>query len=240
MSQGIELQRRWLRSIKTQVETERGGRLAKLDSLTTSLKQLERITLDNSATLDDNVRLHKVWSTLRAVQAKSEKGDVAFDDELRVLLSLSASDGAQESVIGATLRQLERSGVAQSGVKSFAQLSSWFTNSVSPRCHSASLVPAPQDAGVLFHLASATISKLMFSPKAGLVEGDDVSSVLARAVWCLGENDLDGAAREVNGLGGWPGKLAADWLRETRRRLEVMQALQVVDAEATLGSLLLV
>lgn len=236
VSQGIELQRRWLRSIKSQVETERGGRLAKLDHLSSSLKQLERITLDNSATLDDNVRLHKVWSALRAVQAKAESGDVSFDEELKLLRSLSS----EQSVASVTLAQLEQSGIATSGVKSFAALASWFSNGVSPRVHSASLVPKPEEASVLSHVASATFSKVMFTPKAGLIDGDDVSSTLARAEWCLGEKDLDGAAREVNSLKGWPGKLAADWLREARRRLEVQQALEVVGAEATLGSLLLV
>jgi mitofilin len=235
VSQGIELQRRWLRSIKTQVETERGGRLAKLDTLTTSLKQLERITLDNSATLDDNVRLHKVWSAIRAVQAKVDAGDQSFEDELRVLRSLSSGD-----LVSATLGQLEASGIPQTGVKSHTALSSWFTNSVSPRIHSASLVPPPHEATVISHLASAGLSKIMFKPKAGIVEGDDVSAVLARAEWCLGEKDLDGAAREVNSLGGWGGKLAQDWLKEARRKLEVQQALEVVATEATLGSLLLV
>ena len=233
VSQGIELQRRWLRSIKTQVETERGGRLAKLDTLTTSLKQLERITLDNSSQLDDNVRLHKVWSALRAVQSKTESGDIAFDDELRVLKSTSmplsgdASTTASDSVISATLGQLEKSGIAQTGVKSLAALSSWFSNSVAPRIHSASLVPAPHEATILSHLASAGLSRVMFRPKPGVVEGGDVGSVLARAEWCLGEKDLDGATREVNSLKGWPGRLAADWLKEARRKLEVQQALDV-------------
>ena len=244
MSQGIELQRRWLRSIKTQVETERGGRLAKLDTLTTSLKQLERITLDNSASLDDNIRLHKVWSALRAVQAKTEKGDMAFDDELRVLRALSTpvdnSSIQPDAVVIATLGQLEASGIPQTGVKSFAALSSWFTNSVAPRCQSASLVPPPQEATVLTQMTSAILSKIMFTHKAGPVEGDDVNSILARVEWCLGEKDLDGAAREANSLRGWPGRLAKDWLREARRRLEVMQALDIVGTEATLSSLLLV
>ncbi|OCF38688.1 mitochondrial protein [Kwoniella heveanensis CBS 569] len=251
VSQGIELQRRWLRSIKTQVETERGGRLAKLDTLTTSLKQLERVTLDNSAQLDDNVRLHKIWSALRAVQSKAEAGDVSFDEELRALKSLSkpASDVTSEStstsangnqnVITTTLSQLEKSGIASTGVKSFASLSSWFTNSVAPKIHSSSLVPAPEEASVLSHLASAGLSKLLFRPQPGRIEGNNVGAVLARAEYCLAEKDLDGAAREVNTLKGWPGKLADDWLREARRKLEVQQALEVVAAEATLNSLLL-
>lgn len=230
VSQGIELQRRWLRSIKSQVETERGGRLAKLDSLTTSLKQLERITLDNSATLDDNVRLHKIWSALRAVQSKVDTGDLAFDDELRALKSLSTPTTAAstgEAVVRSVLDQIEKSGIPQTGVKSFAALSSWFTNTVAPRIQSSSLVPAPEEATVISHLASAGLSKIMFRPQAGRVPGDTVGAVLARAEWCLAEKDLDGAAREINSLTGWPAKLANDWLQQARRKLEVQQALEV-------------
>lgn len=131
------------------------------------------------------------------------------------------------SVIAPALKQLEASGAATTGVKSFAALSSWFSNAVAPRVHSASLTPSPEDATVVSHLASIALSKIMFRPTAGAVEGSDVGAVLARAEWCLGEKDLDGAAREVNGLKGWPGKLAADWLREARRKLEVQQALEV-------------
>ncbi|WWC62202.1 uncharacterized protein I303_104797 [Kwoniella dejecticola CBS 10117] len=243
VSQGIELQRRWLRSIKTQVETERGGRLAKLDNLTTSLKQLERVTIDNSAQLDDNVRLHKIWSALRAVQSKVEAGDVNFEEELKALKSLSATEGEEEQkgVIGITLEQLEKTGIPATGVKSFGSLSSWFSGNggVSNKIHSSSLVPQPEEASVLSHLASAGLSKLLFRPSAGKVEGHNVGAVLARAEWCLAEKDLDGAAREVNSLKGWPGKLAGDWLREARRKLEVQQALEIVATEATLSSLLL-
>ncbi|KAK4683533.1 MICOS complex subunit MIC60, partial [Tremellales sp. Uapishka_1] len=232
VSQGIELQRRWLRSIKTQVETERGGRLAKLDTLTTSLKHLERITLDNSTQLDDNVQVHKLWSALRAVQSKADAGDVAFESELHLLKSLVPSP---DLLVG-----LEKSGVASTGIKSLSALSSWFTLSLLPKIQSASLLPAPEESSVLSHVASATLSKFMFRPTAGLVEGSDVGSILARAEYCLDRKDLDGAAREVNQLTGWPGKLAGDWLREARRRLEVDQALQVISTEATLASLLLV
>jgi mitofilin len=79
----------------------------------------------------------------------------------------------------------------------------------------------------LSHLASAGLSKVLFRPRAGWVEGDDVGAVLARAEYLLNEKDLDGAARQVNQLQGWAGKLAGDWLREARKRLEVEQALQV-------------
>ncbi|GHJ85522.1 hypothetical protein NliqN6_1924 [Naganishia liquefaciens] len=248
IAQGIELQRRWLRSIKAQVETERGGRLAKLDHLTTSFKQLEKITLDNSSALDANVSLHTLWSALRAVQAKAERGGVAFDDELRVLKTAAAAaqagasaDAEARSLIDSMIESIERSGAARAGVKSFPALASWFTTTVAPSIQSVSLVPAAEhEAGVLSHVASAALSKLLFRRQNGWVEGDDVGAVLARAEYLLGEKDLDGAARQVNQLRGWAGKVAGDWLREARRRLEVEQALGVIATEATLSSLLLV
>jgi mitofilin len=227
------LQRRWLRSIKAQVETERGGRLAKLDNLTTSFKQLEKITLDNSSQLDANVSLHTLWSALRAVQAKADRGGVAFDDELRVLKTAAAAqagasaDPAARSVIESMIESIESSGAAQQGIKSFPSLAAWFSTTLAPKIQSVSLVPAEHQAGVLSHIASAGLSKLLFRRKAGWVEGDDVSAVLARAEYLLSEKDLDGAARQVNQLKGWAGKLAGDWLREARKRLEVEQALGV-------------
>ncbi|KAL7418313.1 MICOS complex subunit mic60 [Cryptotrichosporon argae] len=248
VSQGIELQRRWLRSIKSQVETERGGRLSKLDALSSSLKQLERITLDNSAALDDNVRLHKIWSALRAVQAKVEAGDATFADEVRVLKAVAvpadattdAAAGA-DGVVRAALESVEKSGATATGVKSLAALSAWFTNAVAPRIHQAALLPEhAHEAGVVAHATSRVLSALLFRPEPALVDGADVGAVLARAQWCLAEKDLDGAAREVNSLRGWPRKLADDWLREVRRKLEVQQALEIVGTEATLRSLLLV
>ena len=71
-------------------------------------------------------------------------------------------------------------------------------------------------------------------------EGDDVLSTLARAEGLLALKDLDGAARELNQLQGTPRVLLQDWLAAARRRLEVDQALRVVQAQATLKSLLVV
>ncbi|KIY62021.1 hypothetical protein CYLTODRAFT_325488, partial [Cylindrobasidium torrendii FP15055 ss-10] len=62
VAQGIELQRRWIRDVKVRVEQERGGRLAKLDELSSQMKRLERIALDNSTYLDENLRIHAFWT----------------------------------------------------------------------------------------------------------------------------------------------------------------------------------
>lgn len=224
IAQGIELQRRWIREIKMRVEQERGGRLAKLDELAANLKRLERIALDNSSYLDENIRIHALWSALRAlnnaVEAPVRK---PFREELRVLRHIAAAK--EDPVITTALETLEATDVPDIGVEPFADLVSWFTTSVAPRVSSVALVP-DQNAGVLSHLASHFLSSFRFQHH-GLVAGSDVLSVLARAEYYMNEKDLDSAARELNQLKGTAKALLADWLEAARRRLEVLQALEV-------------
>ncbi|KAI0342670.1 hypothetical protein BDW22DRAFT_1428843 [Trametopsis cervina] len=235
IAQGIELQRRWIREIKIRVEQERGGRLAKLDELSSNLKRLERIALDNSAYLDENIRVHALWSAIRAL-GHAVDGSVRkpFRDELRVVRHIAAA--REDPVVTAALETLETSDVPDIGVEPFADLALWFTTSVSPRVASVALVP-DQNAGLLSHLASHFLSSFSFK-RQGLVEGDDVLSVLARAEYYLNEKDLDRATRELNQLKGTPKVLLSDWLIAARKRLEVAQALEIVQAQATLASLL--
>ena len=91
---------------------------------------------------------------------------------------------------------------------------------------SVALVP-DQNAGVLSYLASNLFSTFRFQ-RHGLVPGSDVLSVLARAEYYLNEKDLDSAARELNQLKGPAKVLLTDWLDAARKRLEVLQALQVL------------
>ena len=123
------------------------------------------------------------------------------------------------------LESLESSDVPDVGVEPFADLATWFSTSVAPAVSSVALVP-DQDAGVLSHLASHLVSSFTFR-RQGLVPGDDVLSVLARAEYYLNEKDLDGATRELNQLKGPAKVLLSDWLDAARRRLEVVQALEV-------------
>ncbi|KAG8961160.1 Formation of crista junctions protein 1 [Tulasnella sp. 419] len=235
IAQGIELQRRWIREIKVRVEQERGGRLAKLDDLATNVKRLERVTLDNSSYLDENLSVHALWSAIRALtHALDAPKRKPFRDELRVLHNVASGRG--DPVLTHALKTVEESDIADIGVEPLADLTTWFITSVSPRIESVALVP-DQSAGLLSQVASWTLSKLRFKPQ-GLVDGTDVLSILARTEYHLNEKDLDGAAREMNQLTGWSKFLATDWLNAARRRLEVQQALEVVQTQATLASLL--
>ena len=178
IAQGIELQRRWIREIKIRVEQERGGRLAKLDELSLNLKRLERIALDNGAYLDENIRVHALWSAIRAL-THAVDGTVRkpFRDELRVVRHIATA--REDPVVNAALETLESTDTPDVGIEPFADLVLWFNTSVSPRVASVALVP-DQNAGLLSHLASHLLSSFSFK-RQGLVEGDDVLSTLARA-----------------------------------------------------------
>ncbi|KAI0255037.1 mitochondrial inner membrane protein Mitofilin [Lactifluus subvellereus] len=235
IAQGIELQRRWIREIKVRVEEERGGRLAKLDELAANLKRLERVALDNSTYLDENLRIHALWSALRAVHnAVDAPARRPFRDELRVLRHAAVT--RDDAVAGAALDALDAGDAPDIGVEPLADLASWFATGVAPAVSRVALVP-DEGAGVLAHAASYALSAFAFR-RQGLVPGSDVLSVLARAEYHLNEKDLDSATRELNQLRGTAKALVKDWLDAARRRLEVQQALEVVHAQATLASLL--
>jgi MICOS complex subunit MIC60 len=220
------------------VEQERGGRLSKLDELSSHLKRVERIALDNSVYLDENIRIHALWTAIRSVSSRlNSTKRTPFREELRVLRHLGLA--REDPVIKETLENIEKSDVPDIGVEPLADLTTWFTTSVVPRVSQVSLLPDDAPSGVIAHLASNFLSSFRFQ-RHGLVEGDDALSVLARAEWYLNEKNLDAAAREVNQLKGSAKALAKDWLDAARRRLEVEQALEIVQTQATLSSLLIV
>jgi mitofilin len=214
IAQGTELQRRWIREIKLRVEEERGGRLAKLDELAANLKRLERVALDNSTYLDENLRIHALWSALRAVNGTiNAPMRRPFCDVLR-----HAAAARDDAVVGVALSDAPDAGDApHTGVEPLADLASWFTTIVAPAVSRVALVP-DDGAGVLAHAASYVLSTFAFR-RQGLVPGNDVLSVLARVEYHLNEKDLDSATRELNQLQGTARALLKDWLEAARRRL---------------------
>lgn len=227
IQQGIELQRRWIRDVQLHVEEERGGRLAKIEEVATGLKKLERLTLDNAIYLDENLRLHAVWSALRAltnitIDSPARK---PFRSELHVLKNVASAAGQADDTVMAAIESLEKSDAPDVGLEPLSDLTTWFITSVAPRVNAVSLVP-DYGGGMLVHVASSLISTLRFK-RSGLVPGNDASSVIARAEYYLNEKDLDSATRELNQLQGPAQELLRDWLAAARRRLEVQQALEV-------------
>lgn len=106
---------------------------------------------------------------------------------------------------------------------------------LAPELRSASLLP--HNAGLLGYVASLLFSKLLMRVKGVKPEGKDIESVIGRVELSLTHGDLDVAVEEVANLKGWTRRLADDWVKEGRKRLEAEFLFGVVDAEAKILSL---
>lgn len=87
------------------------------------------------------------------------------------------------------------------------------------------------------YLVAVGLSFLVL-PKEGLVPGNDVEAILARAQHWMRKRSLDATAREVNGSKGWPKRLAHDWLGETRQWLESEQVVEARDIQFLILSII--
>ncbi|KAI0452478.1 mitochondrial inner membrane protein Mitofilin [Xylaria acuta] len=230
LEQAVELKRQFVQDVQGQVETERKGRLGKLEQLSSAVKELEQLTTGWNDVVDTNLRTQQLHVAVEAVRASLDDAEHPrpFVRELVALKEISAED----PVVNAAISSINPSAY-QRGIATPSQLIDRFRR-VASEVRKASLLP--EDAGVASHASSWVLSKVMFK-KQGLAEGDDVESILTRTQTYLEEGNLDAAAREMNGLQGWAKTLSRDWLGEVRKVLEVQQALEVISTQARLQSL---
>jgi mitofilin len=222
IEQEIELQRRFAKSVRDRVEEERNGRLARLDELSSSVSDLEKLTGEWNKVVDANLATQHLHVALESVRHAISKHDhpTPFTNELAALKEISNNN----ELVSAAVASIPPTAY-QRGVPSSAHLIDRFRR-VASEVRKAALLP--EDAGIASHAASAVLSRFMFNKQgAGMPEGDDVEAVLSRTQVFLEEGDVDGAAREMNSLGGWAGVLSKDWVAECRRVLETKQAIDV-------------
>jgi mitofilin len=236
-AQAIALRRELQGQVRDQLEREREGRLSKLEELSTAVNSLQQLTTGWGDVVDGNLRTQQLHVALEAVRARihdAEHNPRPFVRELVALKQVADED----PVVDAAVASIPPAAY-QRGVPSAAALVDRFRR-VATEVRKAALLP--DDAGLASHVGSWALSKVLFK-RDGAVVGvtrdgaDDVEGVLAKTQMLLEEGDLDGAAREMNGLSGWAKALSKDWLGEVRKVLELQQALDVISTEARLESL---
>ncbi|KAI8909508.1 mitochondrial inner membrane protein Mitofilin [Gorgonomyces haynaldii] len=227
-SQKQEIEKEWKDKIKTQLDEERQGRLARLDHLQLLLKYLEKITLDASGAHDRMYKLNLLSLSVESIERQIKQKHVGdFSSELQVLRRCAQDDEFVRTIVNSLPFDLVQQFVSQQ------ELVNEFTH-LQPLLRRFQLLP--DQAGPISYLVSQFLSFLMV-PRHGLVAGSDVESIVARAEYYLSQNDVDQACREINQLKGWSGRLAQDWLKRTRTHLELEQALSVLKTHIHLKQL---
>ncbi|CAK7245170.1 MAG: hypothetical protein STHCBS139747_006740 [Sporothrix thermara] len=257
LEQAVQLTQQFSDELRERVEAERNGRLGKLGELSAAVADLERLTAGWTDVVEASQRAQQLHVAMDAVRARLADEDAVsavagaqqpvlrpFVKELVAVKEIAAAD----PVVDAAIASIPPAAY-QRGIASTPELIDRFRR-VAGEVRKASLLP--EDAGVASHASSYVLSKVLFRKQGAAAGGAatastaaagdandsaNVESILTRTQAFLEEGNLDGAAREMNGLKGWAKTLSRDWLGEVRKVLEVQQALDVITAEARLRSL---
>lgn len=230
----VEQTKRFEKLVKDKIDAERNGRLQNLDAVAARLEELEAfaLTLENQLTATSSKTLvqqslAKLKSLLFATKEDSAAKFInPYFEELE-----TASARCDDEVISLALGELKPllSNESSQSILTIPQLlTAW--EQLTPELRSASLLPP--NAGLLGHLASILFSKLLLPVKGAKPEGRDIESVIAKVEQSLTRGELDVAVEEVANLKGWSRRLANDWVKEGRKRLEAEFLVSLIDAEA--------
>lgn len=230
----VEQTKRFEKLIKDKIDSERNGRLLNLDAVNKRLEELElyAATLESqvstvaskSAVLNALTKLKSLLLNTTATTPATalgpyveslEKSAAKTNDEVihLALAELKPILSSESSQLILTVPQLQ---------------TAW--EQLSPELRSSALLPP--NAGLLGHFASILFSKLLLPVRGGKPDGKDIESVISRVQLSLSRGELDVAVEEVVNLKGWTRRLADDWVREGRKRLEADFLISLLDTEA--------
>ncbi|OBA16977.1 putative mitochondrial protein [Metschnikowia bicuspidata var. bicuspidata NRRL YB-4993] len=229
----IEQTKRFEKMVKKKIDEERNGRLKNLDALSSRLEEVEKFALgleQQVSSIKSKTFIQRASAKLKSLLTQTPEDAPAqsftpFVDNLQTV-----SSKASDEVITLALDELKpllKNESTQSILTVPQLLTAW--EQLTPELRSASLLPP--NAGLLGHMASIFFSKLLMPVKGAKPDGKDIESVIGRVEQSLVRGELDSAVEEVANLKGWTRKLADDWVREGRKRLEAEFLIDLIDAE---------
>lgn len=230
----VEQTKRFEAMIKDRIDSERNGRLKNLEALNSRVEELETLALTLESLAKATASRSSVQQSLANLKSvlffvREDTPAQSFNSYVENLESATRStdDELLKEATG-QLKHLLTNESNQSILTTPQLLSAW--EHLAPELRSASLLPP--NAGLLGHVASFFFSKLLMPVKGVKPDGKDIESVIGRVELSLARGELDVAVEEVANLKGWTRRLADDWVKEGRKRLEAEFLLSVVEAEA--------
>lgn len=229
----VEQTKRFEKMIKERIDQERDGRLQNLDAVNARLEELEAFALSLSkqitATSSKSLIQHSL-ANLRSLMFSTAEDAPTKSFAPYVENLEAATSKTDDEVIALALGEMApllKHESSQSILTVPQLLTAW--EQLTPKLRSASLLPP--NAGLLGHIASVVFSKLLLPVKGAKPHGKDIESVIGRVEQSLVRGELDSAVEEVANLKGWTRKLADDWVREGRKRLEAEFLVDLITAE---------
>lgn len=230
----VEQTKKFESMVKQKIDDERDGRLKNLDALNSRLEDLEKYAqaLEEQAVAANNRSIIQQSITkLKSLIFASDANTPAKFLTPYVSRINDATAKSNDELFSLALNELKPLLAHESNqsILSLPQLlTAW--EQLTPELRSASLLPP--NAGLLGHVASVIFSKFLLPVKGNKPDGKDIESVIARVNLSLVRGQLDVAVEEVASLKGWSRRLADDWVKEARVRLEAEFLVGLIDAES--------
>lgn len=230
----VEQTKKFESMVKQKIDDERDGRLRNLDALNSRLEDLEKYAqaLEEQAVAANNRSIiQQSIAKLKSLIFASDSNTPAKFLTPYVSRINDVTAKSNDELFSLALNELKPLLAHESNqsILSVPQLlTAW--EQLTPELRSASLLPP--NAGLLGHVASVIFSKFLFPVKGNKPDGKDIESVIARVNLSLVRGQLDVAVEEVASLKGWSRRLADDWVKEARVRLEAEFLVGLIDAES--------
>eukprot|EP00056_Hartaetosiga_gracilis_P021621 m.25162 g.25162 ORF g.25162 m.25162 type:complete len:770 (+) comp9180_c0_seq1:11-2320(+) len=205
--------------------------VSKLESMRAKLLAIETIVHEYGARERVVRRMHKLMVASQTLEQCVSKGK-PLSSSASFLLSSMGDDPLLATVMN-TLPTAATSASSDERVLRADDLQSDLTRV----CAEARKVAhVPVYGGMLSFAFSYLVNAVTFAPK-GLVEGDDVNAILARAEYFAARNNLEMATRQLNQVNGPAREVVKGWLKSARTHLEVQQAMNVINTYLSILSI---
>eukprot|EP00944_MAST-04C_sp_MAST-4C-sp1_P004439 g4439.t1 len=200
-------------------------RMQEVEEINTRVQMLDKVFHFNKEYLQKSHQIHLVCTALLSLHETLQGGENLISDATASLKVAAGNDPVIESALSSIPKS------AFKGIASMTELQSRFT-AVKEQCRKSSF--EPENAGIIGQALSSVANVIQENIDGDeIFEGNTTEHKLARASYYLAKDDLARSVKEVESMDEKDGAYAADWLKEARTRLLVIQAVRAIGAHVT-------
>ena len=220
----VEFKRKLQEALEHSLQVQ-NERMEEVEEINSRLQMLDKVFHFNKEYLQKSHQIHLVCTALLSFHETLQGGSNTISDAA-ASLQVAAGD---DPVIEAALSSIPKS--AFKGIASMTELQSRF-DVVKDQCRKSSFEPA--NAGIFGQAISSVANAIQEEVQnEAIFEGNTTEHKLARASYYLSKNDLANSVKEVEAMDEKDGAYAADWLKQARTRLLVIQAVRAIGSHVT-------